>query len=99
MLWRDNKYSCKCRERERERDKDRDNMSVCVCVCERVRVRERGVTPIICFVQHTDMPEEMRVETMELCVTACEKFATNNEVCVCVWFYYALASPLPACCV
>uniref|UniRef100_A0A671W6F1 Dynein light chain n=1 Tax=Sparus aurata TaxID=8175 RepID=A0A671W6F1_SPAAU len=29
--------------------------------------------------QHTDMPEEMRVETMELCVTACEKFATNNE--------------------
>lgn len=32
--------------------------------------------------QHTDMPEEMRVETMELCVTACEKFATNNEVSV-----------------
>lgn len=30
--------------------------------------------------QHTDMPEEMRVEAMELCVTACEKFATNNEV-------------------
>ncbi|KAG7257490.1 hypothetical protein CRUP_031251, partial [Coryphaenoides rupestris] len=29
---------------------------------------------------HTDMAEEMRVETMELCVTACEKFATNNEV-------------------
>lgn len=26
------------------------------------------------------MPDEMRVETMELCVTACEKFATNNEV-------------------
>lgn len=26
------------------------------------------------------MPEEMRVETMELCVTACEKFVTNNEV-------------------
>lgn len=26
------------------------------------------------------MSEEMRVETMELCVTACEKFATNNEV-------------------
>lgn len=32
------------------------------------------------YPQHTDMPEEMRVETMELCVTACEKFATNNEV-------------------
>ncbi|XP_041272828.1 dynein light chain 4, axonemal isoform X2 [Onychostruthus taczanowskii] len=28
---------------------------------------------------HSDMPEEMRVETMELCVTACEKHATNNE--------------------
>lgn len=26
------------------------------------------------------MPEEMRVEAMELCVTACEKHATNNEV-------------------
>lgn len=32
------------------------------------------------YPQHTDMSEEMRVETMELCVTACEKFATNNEV-------------------
>jgi len=32
--------------------------------------------------QHTDMPEEMRVEAMELCVTACEKFSTNNEVCL-----------------
>ncbi|XP_028935351.1 dynein light chain 4, axonemal isoform X1 [Ornithorhynchus anatinus] len=31
------------------------------------------------LVRHTDMPEEMRVEAMELCVTACEKFATNNE--------------------
>lgn len=32
------------------------------------------------FYQHSDMPEEMRVEAMELCVTACEKYATNNEV-------------------
>uniref|UniRef100_A0A3B4FKK2 Dynein light chain n=2 Tax=Haplochromini TaxID=319058 RepID=A0A3B4FKK2_9CICH len=31
------------------------------------------------LIRHTDMPEEMRVETMELCVTACEKYATNNE--------------------
>ncbi|KAJ8283639.1 hypothetical protein COCON_G00024890 [Conger conger] len=31
------------------------------------------------LIRHTDMPEEMRVETMELCVTACEKFSTNNE--------------------
>lgn len=30
--------------------------------------------------QHSDMPEEMRVETMELCVMACEKFSNNNEV-------------------
>ena len=27
------------------------------------------------------MNEEMRVEASELCVTACEKFSTNNEVC------------------
>ena len=26
------------------------------------------------------MPEELRVEAMELCVTACEKFSSNNEV-------------------
>ena len=26
------------------------------------------------------MNEEMRTETMELCVTACEKFSSNNEV-------------------
>ncbi|XP_028842889.1 dynein, axonemal, light chain 4a [Denticeps clupeoides] len=31
------------------------------------------------LIRNTDMPEEMKVETMELCVTACEKFATNNE--------------------
>jgi len=31
------------------------------------------------LVQQCDMPEEMRVEAQELCVTACEKFATNNE--------------------
>ena len=26
------------------------------------------------------MNDEMRTEAMELCVTACEKFSTNNEV-------------------
>lgn len=26
------------------------------------------------------MNDEMRTEAMELCVTACEKFAANNEV-------------------
>ncbi|NP_001232164.1 dynein axonemal light chain 4 [Taeniopygia guttata] len=31
------------------------------------------------LIRHSDMPEEMRIETMELCVTACEKHATNNE--------------------
>jgi len=31
------------------------------------------------LIRQTDMPEEMRVEAMELCVTACEKFAANNE--------------------
>lgn len=28
------------------------------------------------------MNDEMRTEAMELCVTACEKFSTNNEVCI-----------------
>jgi len=32
------------------------------------------------LIRHSDMMEEMRVETMELCVTACEKFASNNEM-------------------
>jgi dynein light chain 4 len=31
------------------------------------------------LVRHSDMPEELRVEAMELCVTACEKFSSNNE--------------------
>ncbi len=30
--------------------------------------------------QYSDMNEEMRMEAMELCVTACEKHASNNEV-------------------
>ena len=30
--------------------------------------------------QHSDMNDEMKTEAMELCVTACEKFAANNEV-------------------
>ena len=33
-----------------------------------------------CLVQQSDMPEEMRAEVMELCVTACEKYSANNEV-------------------
>ncbi|ELU16999.1 hypothetical protein CAPTEDRAFT_157041 [Capitella teleta] len=32
------------------------------------------------LIRHSDMAEEMRVEAMELCVTACEKFSSNNEV-------------------
>ena len=31
------------------------------------------------LLQKCDMPEEMRVETQELCVTAAEKYAANNE--------------------
>ncbi len=30
--------------------------------------------------QNSDMHDEMKTEAMELCVTACEKFASNNEV-------------------
>jgi len=28
------------------------------------------------------MNDELRTECMELCVTACEKFSQNNEVCI-----------------
>ena len=35
---------------------------------------------LFCIFQHSDMNDEMRTEAMELCVTACEKFASNNEV-------------------
>ena len=33
------------------------------------------------------MNEEMKVEAMELCVTACEKFANNNEVFINLQFF------------
>lgn len=45
------------------------------------------------------MPEEMRVETMELCVTACEKFSNNNEVLPSVQplvSWVTPAAPVPA---
>uniref|UniRef100_A0A8C4N1P4 Golgi apparatus membrane protein TVP23 homolog n=1 Tax=Eptatretus burgeri TaxID=7764 RepID=A0A8C4N1P4_EPTBU len=32
------------------------------------------------LVRNSDMPEEMRMETMELCITACEKFSSSNEL-------------------
>ena len=38
--------------------------------------------PLIFKLQYSDMNDEMRTEAMELCVTACEKFSANNEVCV-----------------
>ncbi|XP_018573189.1 dynein light chain 4, axonemal [Anoplophora glabripennis] len=31
------------------------------------------------LVRHSDMPEEMRTEAMELVATACEKFSNSNE--------------------
>lgn len=31
------------------------------------------------LIRHCDMPEEMRIEAMETCVTACEKFSQHNE--------------------
>ncbi|XP_066253285.1 dynein axonemal light chain 4 isoform X2 [Euwallacea similis] len=31
------------------------------------------------LIRHSDMPEETKAETMELVVTACEKFSSNNE--------------------
>jgi len=32
------------------------------------------------LVRNSDMSDEMKTETMELCVTACEKYASNNEM-------------------
>ncbi len=34
--------------------------------------------------KNCDMIDEMKTETMELCVTACEKFSSNNEVLDCL---------------
>ncbi|XP_056640111.1 dynein axonemal light chain 4 [Diorhabda carinulata] len=31
------------------------------------------------LVRHSDMPEEQRIESVELVVTACEKHSANNE--------------------
>ncbi|CAH8586776.1 unnamed protein product [Heterobilharzia americana] len=31
------------------------------------------------LLKHSDMNEDMLTEVMELCVTACEKFSTDNE--------------------
>ncbi|XP_050314781.1 dynein axonemal light chain 4 [Anthonomus grandis grandis] len=31
------------------------------------------------LIRHSDMSEEMKTETMELVVTACEKFSASNE--------------------
>eukprot|EP00128_Syssomonas_multiformis_P014968 Colp12_sorted_trinity150504_noHs@2344 len=39
-------------------------------------IRKNQNIPLI---RHSDMVDEMRVETMELCVTAVEKFPNNNE--------------------
>ena len=38
------------------------------------------ILSLLLYFQHSDMNDEMRTEAMELCVTACEKFASNNEV-------------------
>ena len=43
-----------------------------------------SVKYVFFFFQYSDMNDEMRTEAMELCVTACEKFSANNEVC---WAY------------
>ncbi|KAJ8960025.1 hypothetical protein NQ318_009462 [Aromia moschata] len=32
------------------------------------------------LVRHSDMPEDTKAEAIDLVVTACEKFSSNNEV-------------------
>jgi len=44
----------------------------------------------IFHLQHSDMNDEMKTEAMELCVTACEKFAANNEVSAIIMILLAL---------
>ena len=39
-------------------------------------------TNLIEYFQTSDMNDELKTECMELCVTACEKFSQNNEVCI-----------------
>lgn len=53
---------------------------LCIEVFEEYVFLENWKLTIFVCSQHTDMPDEMRIETMELCVSACETFATNNEV-------------------
>ncbi|KAF0296880.1 Dynein light chain 4, axonemal [Amphibalanus amphitrite] len=40
---------------------------------------EKKVVHTYPLCRQSDMPEEMRTEVMELCVTACEKYSSNNE--------------------
>ena len=35
--------------------------------------------------KNCDMHDEMKTEAMEVCATACEKFANNNEVSSTIW--------------
>uniref|UniRef100_A0A1I8IVH3 Macro domain-containing protein n=1 Tax=Macrostomum lignano TaxID=282301 RepID=A0A1I8IVH3_9PLAT len=41
--------------------------------------QQKQTVAIQSVLHYSDMNEEMRTEAMELCVTACEKFASNNE--------------------
>jgi len=40
---------------------------------------QKAVVHTYPLIRHSDMNDEMKTEAMELCVTACEKFASNNE--------------------
>ncbi|ESO11644.1 hypothetical protein HELRODRAFT_156242 [Helobdella robusta] len=46
---------------------------------ENVDKKEEGKKHTYPLIQYSDMHEEMKIEAMELCVTACEKFSNNNE--------------------
>ncbi|XP_019868951.1 dynein axonemal light chain 4 [Aethina tumida] len=46
---------------------------------EEQKEKEKKVVHTYPLCRHSDMPEETRLEVMELAVTACEKFAANNE--------------------
>ncbi|GAB0096163.1 Dynein light chain [Sergentomyia squamirostris] len=40
---------------------------------------DKKILHVYPLVKHSDMNEEMRTEAIELCITACEKFAQNYE--------------------
>ncbi|KAL3269618.1 hypothetical protein HHI36_008682 [Cryptolaemus montrouzieri] len=48
-------------------------------MAEGEKVEDKKIIHTYPLVRHSDMPEEMRQDAVELIVTACEKYSSNNE--------------------